>query len=179
MQHECMYNGCHVLVGLLLPPVCHILRSVWAAAHEHLTTLWAGRAESRPKGLQRQSGIAKAACASWVQSFALARLRHVQAAGYHTIERRGVAATPSPLSSYRICPQEPGSSQNVVPSNRSGWSQEGCERLTQTGLPSTKAVMDLPSVSSPPEGLPTGCFHSAGIQVFSLPQSNAFIGRKA
>ena len=61
----------------------------------------------------------------------------------------------------------------------SPYAFEGCERLAQIGLPSTKAMMDLRSVSSPLEGLPAGCFHSAGIQVLSMPQSTAFIGHKA
>ena len=61
----------------------------------------------------------------------------------------------------------------------SPYAFEGCERLAQIGLPSTKAIMDLRSVSSPLEGLPAGCFHSAGIQVLSMPQSTAFIGHKA
>ena len=60
----------------------------------------------------------------------------------------------------------------------SPYAFEGCERLTQIGLPQTKAVTDMQGVSSSTEGLPTGCFHSAGIQVISMPQSTAFIGHK-
>ena len=61
----------------------------------------------------------------------------------------------------------------------SPYAFEGCERLTQIGLPQSKAVTGMQGVSSSPEGLPTGCFHSAGIQVISMPQSTAFIGHKA
>ena len=43
----------------------------------------------------------------------------------------------------------------------------------------TKAVTDMRVASSSPVGLPTGCFHSAGIQVISVPQATAFIGHKA
>ena len=60
----------------------------------------------------------------------------------------------------------------------SPYAFEGCERLTQIGLPQTKAVTDMQVVSSTTEGLPTGCFHSAGIQVISMPQPTAFIGHQ-
>ena len=61
----------------------------------------------------------------------------------------------------------------------SPYAFEGCERLTQIGLLQTKAVTDMQVASSFPEGLPTGCFHSAGIQVVIMPRATAFIGHKA
>ena len=56
---------------------------------------------------------------------------------------------------------------------------EGCARLKQTGLPLTKAITGSQDITSPPEGLPTGCFYSAGIQNINFPQCTVFIGHKA
>ena len=61
----------------------------------------------------------------------------------------------------------------------SPYAFEGCAKLRQIGLPWTKASAGMHGVTSPPEGLPTGCFHSAGIQTINLPQSTIFIGHKA
>ena len=61
----------------------------------------------------------------------------------------------------------------------SPYAFEGCERLAQIGLPPTKAITDKRASSSSPVGLPTGCFHSAGIQVIRMPRETTFIGHKA
>ena len=61
----------------------------------------------------------------------------------------------------------------------SPYAFEGCERLAQIGLPPTKAITDMRAASSSPVGLPTGCFHSAGIRVIRMPRATAFIGHKA
>ena len=61
----------------------------------------------------------------------------------------------------------------------SPYAFEGCARLKQTGLPLTKAITGSQDITSPPEGLPTGCFHSAGIQNINFPQCTVFIGHKA
>ena len=61
----------------------------------------------------------------------------------------------------------------------SPYAFEGCERLAQIGLPPTKAITDMRAASSSPVGLPTGCFHSAGIRVIRTPRATAFIGHKA
>ena len=61
----------------------------------------------------------------------------------------------------------------------SPYAFEGCARLKQIGLPLTKAITGSQDITSPPEGLPTGCFHSAGIQNINFPQCTVFIGHKA
>ena len=61
----------------------------------------------------------------------------------------------------------------------SPYAFEGCERLAQIGLPSTKAITDVRSPSSSPVGLPIGCFHSSGIQAIKMLQETTFIGHKA
>ena len=61
----------------------------------------------------------------------------------------------------------------------SPYAFEGRERLAQIGLPQTKAITDKRASSSSPVGLPTGCFHSAGIQVICMPRETTFIGHKA
>ena len=61
----------------------------------------------------------------------------------------------------------------------SPYAFEGCIRLAQIGLPRTRATTGIQELTSPPEGLPTGCFHSSGIQDIHLSQATEFIGRKA
>ena len=61
----------------------------------------------------------------------------------------------------------------------SPYAFEGCAKLKQIGLPWIKASTGMQGITSPPEGLPTGCFHSAGIQTINLPQSTIFIMHKA
>ena len=61
----------------------------------------------------------------------------------------------------------------------SPYAFEGCEKLKQIGLPRTKAITDVRAATSPPEGLPTGCFYSAGIQMINITHSTEFIGHKA
>ena len=61
----------------------------------------------------------------------------------------------------------------------SPYAFEGCGKLRQIGLPGTKASVDVLSATPPPEGLPTGCFYSAGIQRIDVIRSTEFIGHKA
>ena len=61
----------------------------------------------------------------------------------------------------------------------SPYAFEGCGKLKQIGLPGTKAIIDVLSATSPPKGLPTGCFYSAGIQRIDIIRSTEFIGHKA
>ena len=61
----------------------------------------------------------------------------------------------------------------------SPYAFEGCAKLKQIGLPWIKASAGMQGITSPPEGLPRGCFHSAGIQTINLPQSTIFIGHEA
>ena len=61
----------------------------------------------------------------------------------------------------------------------SPYAFEGCARLAQIGLPLTRATTGIQELTSPPEGLPTGCFHSSGIQDIHLSQATEFIGHKA
>ena len=61
----------------------------------------------------------------------------------------------------------------------SPYAFEGCIRLAQIGLPRTRATTGIQELTSPPEGLPTGCFHSSGIQDIHLSQATEFIGHKA
>ena len=75
-----------------------------------------------------------------------------------------------------MCSQKtPADLQGGLPSH----AFEGCEKLVQIGLPSIRAVTDMRVASSSLVGLPTGCFHSAGIRVISVPRATAFIGHKA
>ena len=61
----------------------------------------------------------------------------------------------------------------------SPYAFEGCEKLKQIGLPRTKAIADVRAATSPSEGLPTGCFYSAGVQMINITHSTEFIGHKA
>ena len=61
----------------------------------------------------------------------------------------------------------------------SPYAFEGCAKLKQIGLPWTRAITDMRVALPSPEGLPTGCFCSAGLQVINIPQSTVFIGHKA
>ena len=61
----------------------------------------------------------------------------------------------------------------------SPYAFEGCEKLKQIGLPWAKAIADVRVAASPPEGLPTGCFYSAGMQRIDIMHSTEFIGHKA
>ena len=61
----------------------------------------------------------------------------------------------------------------------SPYAFEGCEKLVQIGLPLIRAVTDTRVAWSSLVGLPTGCFHSAGIRVISMPRATAFIRHKA
>ena len=61
----------------------------------------------------------------------------------------------------------------------SPYAFEGCIRLAQIGLPQARATTGIQEPTSPPEGLPTGCFHSSGIQDIHLSPTTEFIGRKA
>ena len=61
----------------------------------------------------------------------------------------------------------------------SPYAFEGCEKLEQIGLLWAKAITDVRAAASPPEGLPTGCFYSAGVQMINITHSTEFIGHKA
>ena len=61
----------------------------------------------------------------------------------------------------------------------SPYAFEGCGKLRQIGLPGTKASIDVLSATPPPNGLPTECFYSAGVQRIDIIRSTEFIGHKA
>ena len=61
----------------------------------------------------------------------------------------------------------------------SPYAFEGCIRLAQIGLPGARATTGTQELTSPPEGLPTGCFHSSGIQDIHVLQATELRGHRA
>ena len=75
-----------------------------------------------------------------------------------------------------LCPRTGRSThRKLLPTGQgcyhSPYAFESCEKLEQIGLPWTKAITDVRAATSPPEGLPTGCFYSAGIQMINISHS--------
>ena len=56
---------------------------------------------------------------------------------------------------------------------------ESCTKLSQLALPPACAITDIVTPTSPPAGIPSGCFHSSGIKRVTLGEETVFLGHRA